>query len=183
MPRVSCLASPYVDSCPICLGSNRFDTWLQLHGLSLCSHLHVLPLPRRLPRVSRNAMPQCILCKKRYRPGAPVNLFCFPRDKKQRSVWLARVRLMERDVFPWSRICSDHFDRESFDEVPPIRMELLGNPRYPRKLKACAVPNIWSPTKKVKERSTGKWRKDRDESFVSSPTLLGHFFFLAYNNL
>eukprot|EP00118_Oscarella_pearsei_P002364 m.10358 g.10358 ORF g.10358 m.10358 type:complete len:220 (+) comp22210_c0_seq1:114-773(+) len=101
-------------------------------------------------------MEKCIICGERCGEGR--TLFRFPRDPKRSAIWRSRLRLSERDIRVSSRVCTDHFDSNVVEEFSPVRMELM-NCRMQRRLKPGAVP---SPLMRVKRRSTGKWRQERD---------------------
>eukprot|EP00118_Oscarella_pearsei_P005744 m.26369 g.26369 ORF g.26369 m.26369 type:complete len:207 (+) comp29285_c0_seq1:220-840(+) len=100
----------------------------------------------------------CKVCKNRHRSKKDLNWHTLPKNPVQRRTWLHRLKLQEEDVTHHTRVCSEHFESEMYEEIPRIVSELKCGP-IQRRLKSSALPNfIGRPL--PKRRQTGAARKE-----------------------
>ena len=89
----------------------------------------------------------------------------FPKDKTKRKIWTEKVRRANWNPSEYSRLCSDHFDSNSF-VVPPQMALSIGYDLKLVRLKSDAVPTIFQRVKspvKRKRSSTALEKRRRIE--------------------
>lgn len=69
------------------------------------------------------SVPQC----KAYATETGVSFHAYPKEKKQRSAWLVKLRMGKPNTKN-SKVCSKHFREEDF--VYPFGAEMLGEYPY-----------------------------------------------------
>uniref|UniRef100_UPI00358F5049 uncharacterized protein n=1 Tax=Myxine glutinosa TaxID=7769 RepID=UPI00358F5049 len=91
-------------------------------------------------------------------PSETVSVFKFPKDVKLRDIWTKQVQRTRAKWMPTSSsvLCSEHFERHCFNEIPQLKASLGFAVQHKRVLIPSAVPSIFvrsaeKPDKKMRK--------------------------------
>uniref|UniRef100_UPI0035900BE7 THAP domain-containing protein 10-like n=1 Tax=Myxine glutinosa TaxID=7769 RepID=UPI0035900BE7 len=91
-------------------------------------------------------------------PSETVSVFKFPKDVKLRDIWTKQVQRTRAKWMPTSSsvLCSEHFERHCFNEIPQLKASLGFVVQHKRVLIPSAVPSIFVRSAEKPDKKTRK---------------------------
>ncbi|XP_064474320.1 uncharacterized protein LOC135388606 isoform X2 [Ornithodoros turicata] len=105
-------------------------------------------------------------CKNKRENTTGVTFFGFPKCERLKQLWIAKVRRPGWKLYKSSRLCSDHFTADCFEEAERLQQEfglVLPGKRLRQRLKPDAVPSLFVEHEGDFDVPSSSSRRDSDE--------------------